>query len=262
MKRLLLIPLLASIAASPAAAPAQSRPAAAQRPKPAAGAAQGLRARPVEIAVHAPRPKDLPDDLAFYGPEDGRYEIGYLVRGTGFSRVDKDSFRVSSATAGGTDISKNAKGAPGLSVSLGPVTVRVPEPKKKGAPAAFDGDAASDVDVAGDPSAALAAAIASAAKESGSAAPGEAEAAQALAAFFGGAFGGGGAGDGIDLRLEGELGALASLVLVADGEELEPGMKMTFDARSATWSFPAAGGSSVKVKAEIWKDIRRETVSF
>ena len=25
---------------------------------------------------------------------------------------------------------------------------------------------------------------------------------------------------------------------------------------------PAAGGSSVKVKAEIWKDIRRETVSF
>ena len=37
MKRLLLIPLLASIAASPAAAPAQSRPAAAQRPKPAAG---------------------------------------------------------------------------------------------------------------------------------------------------------------------------------------------------------------------------------
>jgi len=167
MKRLLLIPLLASIAASPAAAPAQSRSAAAQRPKPAAGAAQGLRARPVEIAVHAPRPKDLPDDLAFYGPEDGRYEIGYLVRGTGFSRVDKDSFRVSSATAGGTD-----------------------------------------------------------------------------------------------LRLEGELGALASLVLVADGEELEPGMKMTFDARSATWSFPAAGGSSVKVKAEIWKDIRRETVSF
>ena len=167
MKRLLLIPLLASIAASPAAAPAQSRPAAAQRPKPAAGAAQGLRARPVEIAVHAPRPKDLPDDLAFYGPEDGRYEIGYLVRGIGFSRVDKDSFRVSSATAGGTD-----------------------------------------------------------------------------------------------LRLEGELGALASLVLVADGEELEPGMKMTFDARSATWSFPAAGGSSVKVKAEIWKDIRRETVSF
>ena len=322
MKRLLLIPLLASIVASPAAAPAQSRPAAAQRPKPAAGAAQGLRARPVEIAVHAPRPKDLPDDLAFYGPEDGRYEICYLVRGTGFSRVDKDSFRVSSATAGGTDISKNAKGAPswsldpfpkvsddgtaatftlrvdpgrdrmkaampvvhgsidverasgketktatlslapGSSVSLGPVTVRVPEPKKKGAPAAFDGDAASDVDAAGDPSAALAAAIASAAKESGSAAPGEAEAAQALAAFFGGAFGGGGAGDEIDLRLEGELGALASLVLVADGEELEPGMKMTFDARSATWSFPAAGGSSVKVKAEIWKDIRRETVSF
>lgn len=191
MKRLLLIPLLASIAASSAAAPAQSRPAAAQRPKPAT--------------------------LSL---------------------------------------------APGSSVSLGPVTVRVPEPKKKGAPAAFDGDAASDVDAAGDPSAALAAAIASAAKESGSAAPGEAEAAQALAAFFGGAFGGGGAGDGIDLRLEGELGALASLVLVADGEELEPGMKMTFDARSATWSFPAAGGSSVKVKAEIWKDIRRETVSF
>ena len=257
MKRLLLIPLLASIAASPAAASAQSRPAAAQRPKPAADAAQGLRARPVEIVVHAPRPKDLPDDLAFYGPEDGRYEIGYLVRGAGFSRVVKDSLRVSSATAGGTDISKNAKGAPGSSVSLGPVTVRVPEPKKKGAPAAFDGDAASDVDAAGDPSAALAAAIASAAKESGSAAPREAEAAQALAAFFGG-----GAGDGIDLRLEGELGALASLVLVADGEELEPGMKMTFDARSATWSFPAAGGSSVKVKAEIWKDIRRETVSF
>ena len=54
----------------------------------------------------------------------------------------------------------------------------------------------------------------------------------------------------------------AEFVDIADGEELEPGMKMTFDARSATWSFPAAGGSSVKVKAEIWKDIRRETVSF
>ena len=157
--------------------------------------------------------------------------------------------------------------APGSSVSLGPVTVRVPEPKKKGEPAAFDGDdggAASDADAAGDPSAALAAAITSAAKESGSAAPGEAEAAQALAAFFGGACGGDGNGDGIDLRIEGELGSLASLVLVADGEELEPWMKkmMSFDARSATWSFPAAGGSSVKVKAEIWKDIRRETVSF
>ena len=115
MKRLLLLPLLASLAASPAAAPAQSRPAAAQRPKPAAGA-QGLRARPVEIAVHAPRPKDLPDDLAFYGPEDGRYEIGYLVRGTGFSRVVKDSLRVSSATAGGADVSKDAKGAPSWSL--------------------------------------------------------------------------------------------------------------------------------------------------
>ena len=320
MKRLLLLPLLASLAASPAAAPAQSRPAAAQRPKPAAGA-QGLRARPVEIAVHAPRPKDLPDDLAFYGPEDGRYEIGYLVRGTGFSRVVKDSLRVSSATAGGADVSKDAKGAPswsldhfpkvsddgtaatftlcvepgrdrmkaampvvhgsidverasgketkiatlslapGSSAVLGPVTVRVPETKKKGEPAAFDGDAGG-ADADGDPSAALAAAIASAAKEGGSAAPGEAEAAQALAAFFGGAFGGGGNGDGIDLRIEGELGSLASLVLVADGKELEPGMKMTFDARSATWTFPAAGGSSVKVKAEIWKEVRRETVSF
>lgn len=324
MKRLLLLPLLASLTASPVAAPAQSRPAAAQRPKPAAGA-QGLRARPVEIAVHAPRPKDLPDDLAFYGPEDGRYEIGYLVRGTGFSRIVKDSLRVSSATAGGADVSKDAKGAPswsldhfpkvsddgtaatftlyvepgrdrmkaampvvhgsidverasgketktatlslapGSSAVLGPVTVRVPETKKKGEPAAFDGDdggAASDADADGDPSAALAAAISSAAKEGGSAAPGEAEAAQALAAFFGGAFGGGGNGDGIDLRIEGELGALASLVLVADGKELEPGMKMTFDARSATWTFPAAGGSSVKVKAEIWKEVRRETVSF
>ncbi len=323
MKRLLLLPLLASLAASPVAAPAQSRPAAAQRPKPAAGA-QGLRARPVEIAVHAPRPKDLPDDLAFYGPEDGRYEIGYLVRGTGFSRVVKDSLRVSSATAGGADVSKDAKGAPswsldpfpkvsddgtaatftlcvepgrdrmkaampvvhgsidverasgketktatlslapGSSAALGPVTVRVPEPKKKGAPAAFDGDDTVGADDAGNPSAALAAAIASAAKDGGSAAPGEAEAAQALAAFFGGAFGGGGNGDGIDLRIEGELGALASLVLVADGEELEPWMKkmMTFDARSATWTFPSAGGSSVKVKAEIWKEVRRETVSF
>ena len=210
MKRLLLIPLLASIAASPAAAPAQSRPAA--------GAAQGLRARPVEIAVHAPRPKDLPDDLAFYGPEDGRYEIGYLVRGTGFSRVDKDSFRVSSATAGGTDISKNAKGAPSWSLD--------PFPK-----VSDDGTAATftlRVD------------------------PGRDRMKAAMPVVHG----------SIDLRLEGELGALASLVLVADGEELEPGMKMTFDARSATWSFPAAGGSSVKVKAEIWKDIRRETVSF
>ena len=83
-----------------------------------------------------------------------------------------------------------------------------------------------------------------------------------MAALFGGAFGGGDDGDELSLRLEGDLGALASLVLVADDEELEPGVRMTFDEHSASWSFPAIEGASVRVKAEILKNVRRETVSF
>ena len=59
MKRLLLIPLLASIAASPAAAPAQSRPAAAQRPKPAAAQRPKPAAGGSSVKVKAEIWKDI-----------------------------------------------------------------------------------------------------------------------------------------------------------------------------------------------------------
>ena len=86
----------------------------------------------------------------------------------------------------------------------------------------------------------------------------EGEAAMA-AAFLGGMFGGG--GDGFDLEVSGDGSALASIVLVVDGEDVEPRSWMNF-GRGTTYGFPAVKGDTVRVKAEFWTGRRTETVSF
>ena len=82
---------------------------------------------------------------------------------------------------------------------------------------------------------------------------------QDAAAFLGGMFGGG--GDGFDLEVTGDGSALATLVLVVDGKDVEPRSWMNF-GRGTTYGFPAVKGDTVRVKAEFCTGQRTETVSF
>ena len=114
---LLLLPLaLSAAAATPGA---KAKPSAA-KPKAAATAPAGaMRAKPVRVEIDAPLPKGLPRDLNLGGSttvisgggdSSGGYAVTFLVRGTGITGIDKDSLKVSSATAGGADVSKNDRG--------------------------------------------------------------------------------------------------------------------------------------------------------
>ncbi len=115
---LLLLPLaLSAAAATPGA---KAKPSAA-KPKAAATAPAGaMRAKPVRVEIDAPLPKGLPRDLNLGGSttvisgggdsSGGGYAVTFLVRGTGITGIDKESLKVSSATAGGADVSKNDRG--------------------------------------------------------------------------------------------------------------------------------------------------------
>ena len=115
---LLLLPLaLSAAAATPGA---KAKPSAA-KPKAAATAPAGaMRAKPVRVEIDAPLPKGLPRDLNLGGSttvisgggdsSGGGYAVTFLVRGTGITGIDKESLKVSSATAGGADVSKNDHG--------------------------------------------------------------------------------------------------------------------------------------------------------
>lgn len=115
---LLLLPLaLSAAAATPGA---KAKPSAA-KPKAAATAPAGaMRAKPVRVEIDAPLPKGLPRDLNLGGSttvisgggdsSGGGYAVTFLVRGAGITGIDKDSLKVSSATAGGADVSKNDRG--------------------------------------------------------------------------------------------------------------------------------------------------------
>lgn len=134
---------------------------------------------------------------------------------------------------------------PGSTAQLGPLKLTVPADEDED-----DGGGAN----AG---AALAAMIAQQAAAGGDGGE-EGEAAMA-AAFLGGMFGGG--GDGFDLEVTGDGSALATLVLVVDGKDVEPRSWMNF-GRGTTYGFPAVKGDTVRVKAEFWTGQRTETVSF
>lgn len=123
MTRLSLLPVRAALSLAPilvpAAAPAQTRPAAVATS--AQTARQGLRARPVEFTVRAPAPEGLPSGvLPFHEAGAGGYEIEYLVRAAGLSALHADTLRIASATAGGADVSKDADGNPSWSVDRFP----------------------------------------------------------------------------------------------------------------------------------------------
>ena len=314
----LLAAALAAVLLAPAAAPAApgANAKSAAKAKPAAATSAGvLRAKPVRVEIDAPLPKGLPRDLNLGGSttviagdgdsSGGGYAVTYLVRGKGIVGVDADSLRVSSAVAGGADVSKNDRGRdswkagpfpsvaedgsaatfevrlapgasrvknavpvvhgtigiecatgretktatisakPGSTANLGPLTLKVPADDD-----ADDGDGA-------DPGAALAAMIAQQAAAGGDG--GEEGDAAMAAAFLGGMFGGG--GDGFDLEVSGDGSALATLVLVVDGEDVTPRSWMNF-GRGTTYGFPAVKGDTVRVKAEFWTGRRTETVSF
>ena len=114
---------LAAVLLAPADAPAApgANAKSAAKAKPAAATAAGaLRAKPVRVEIDAPLPKGLPRDLNLGGSttviagdgdsSGGGYAVTYLVRGKGIVGVDADSLRVSSAVAGGADVSKNDRG--------------------------------------------------------------------------------------------------------------------------------------------------------
>ena len=134
---------------------------------------------------------------------------------------------------------------PGSTAQLGPLKVTVPADEDED-----DGGGAN----AGAAFAAMIAQQAAAGGDGGE----EGEAAMA-AAFLGGMFGGG--GDGFDLEVTGDGSALATLVLVVDGKDVEPRSWMNF-GRGTTYGFPAVKGDTVRVKAEFWTGRRTETVSF
>ena len=316
----LLAAALAAVLLAPADAPAApgANAKSAAKAKPAAATAAGaLRAKPVRVEIDAPLPKGLPRDLNLGGSttviagdgdsSGGGYAVTYLVRGKGIVGVDADSLRVSSAVAGGADVSKNDRGRdswkagpfpsvaedgsaatfevrlapgashvknavpvvhgtigiecatgretktaalsvkPGSTAQLGPIQVTVPTDGEEDDGGADDANAG----------AALAAMIAQQAAAGGDGGE-EGEAAMA-AAFLGGMFGGG--GDGFDLEVTGDGSALATLVLVVDGKDVEPRSWMNF-GRGTTYGFPAVKGDTVRVKAEFWTGQRTETVSF
>ena len=134
---------------------------------------------------------------------------------------------------------------PGSTAQLGPLKVTVPADEDED-----DGGGAN----AGAAFAEMIAQQAAAGGDGGE----EGEAAMA-AAFLGGMFGGG--GDGFDLEVTGDGSALATLVLVVDGKDVEPRSWMNF-GRGTTYGFPAVKGDTVRVKAEFWTGQRTETVSF
>ena len=276
--------------------------------KPGAPAA-GMRARPVHIEIDAPLPRDLPSDLMLGNNDGGGYAVTYLVRGKGISGVDKDSLRISSATVGGADISKDERGRdawsfgpfpriaddgsaatfeirvrpgaghiksgvpvlhgsigvecatgreaktatlstkPGSTAQLGPLKLTVPADEDED-----DGGGAN----AGAAFAEMIAQQAGAAGEDGG--DDDGGNAEMAAALLAGMFGGGG-GSGFELEVSGDGSALATLVLVVDGEEIEPRSWMNF-GRGTTYGFPAVKGGTVRVKAEFWTGRRTETVSF
>lgn len=313
----LLAAALAAVLLAPAAAPAApgANAKSAAKAKPAAATAAGMRAKPVRVEIDAPLPKGLARDLNLGGSttvisgdgdsSGGGYAVTYLVRGKGIVGVDADSLRVSSAVAGGADVSKNDRGRdswkagpfpsvaedgsaatfevrlapgashvknavpvvhgtigiecatgretktatisakPGSTARLGPLSLKVPAADDED-----DGDGA-------DAGAALAAMIAQQAAAGGDG--GEEGDAAMAAAFLGGMFGGG--GDGFDLEVSGDGSALATLVLVVDGEDVTPRSWMNF-GRGTTYGFPAVKSDTVRVKAEFWTGRRTETVSF
>ena len=110
--------LLAPCAAS--AAPGANAQSAAKAKSAAAAPAGALRVKPVHVEIDAPLPKGLPRDLNLGGSttvisgdadsSGGGYAVTFLVRGKGIVGVDADSLRVSSAVAGGADVSKNDRG--------------------------------------------------------------------------------------------------------------------------------------------------------
>ena len=118
---LLLLPLALSASAATPGAKTKPSAAAAAKPKAAATAPAGaMRAKPVRVEIDAPLPKGLPRDLNLGGSttvisgggdsSGGGYAVTFLVRGTGITGIDKESLKVSSATAGGADVSKNDRG--------------------------------------------------------------------------------------------------------------------------------------------------------
>ena len=117
---LLLLPLALSASAATPGAKTKPSAAAAAKPKAAAAAPAGaMRAKPVRVEIDAPLPKGLPRDLNLGGSttvisgdgdSSGGYAVTFLVRGAGITGIDKDSLKVSSATAGGADVSKNDRG--------------------------------------------------------------------------------------------------------------------------------------------------------
>lgn len=123
MNKLALLLLSLALSASAATPGAKTKPSAAAtaaKPKAAAAAPAGaMRAKPVRVEIDAPLPKGLPRDLNLGGSttvisgdgdSSGGYAVTFLVRGAGITGIDKESLKVSSATAGGADVSKNDRG--------------------------------------------------------------------------------------------------------------------------------------------------------
>ena len=139
---------------------------------------------------------------------------------------------------------------PGSTAQLGPIQVTVPTDGEE------DDGGADDANAGAAFAEMIAQQAGAAGEDGGDDDGGNAEMAAALLA---GMFGGG--GDGFDLEVTGDGSALATLVLVVDGKDVEPRSWMNF-GRGTTYGFPAVKGDTVRVKAEFWTGQRTETVSF
>ena len=140
---------------------------------------------------------------------------------------------------------------PGSTAQLGPIQVTVPADEDE------DDGGADDANAGAAFAEMIAQQAGAAGEDGGDDDGGNAEMAAALLA---GMFGGGG-GSGFDLEVTGDGSALATLVLVVDGKDVEPRSWMNF-GRGTTYGFPAVKGDTVRVKAEFWTGQRTETVSF
>ena len=307
---LLLLPLaLSAAAATPGA---KAKPSAA-KPKAAAAAPAGaMRAKPVRVEIDAPLPKGLPRDLNLGGSttvisgggdsSGGGYAVTFLVRGAGITGIDKESLKVSSATAGGADVSKNDRGrdswkagpfpsvaedgsAATFEVRLAPGASRV----KNAVPVVHGtigiecatGRETKTATISTKPGSTARLGPLSlkvpAAEEDGDAdGGGEADMAAGLSAAMaqaGGADGGDAEAAAAFIGMFG--GGSDGFDLEVSGDEsglarivlVVDGKEVEHRSwmnfgRGSTFGFPAVEGDSVRVKAEFWTGRRTETVSF
>lgn len=252
MNKQILVPvlLLAAAFASPAAGPAV----------PASGAPSVKLA---QATVNAPLPVGIPFEVKpNHGGQNAGYVLTYLVQGRGLTLIDASSLKISTATAGGADISSTASGRPACRVSTTPeprvasggewgtFSIEIhPEGGVKGVIPTVHGT----IDVVcstGVDEQTLALDVAQGSTVSTVGLVFKSTTAQG---FFG--------GESYGIEVAGNLAALAALDVLDGGKPLKSNGRMQMNG-TATYQYPRPASSTVTLKISVNQGTSRQTVRF